>query len=193
MPRICSIEGCSNPAKARGMCKSCYSRWWRNGNPRLKLRRSDGLVKENRPEYIAWCGIKNRCLNKKNPKYPSYGGRGITICDRWLEKPNGFANFLKDLGKKPSKKYSIDRINNDGPYSPKNCRWATPKEQANNRRPMPMNPKRNNNIYITWNIETHTIAEWGRRLNLSDSMLYQRYRKYGWRGDRLFEPSHKPK
>lgn len=83
------------------------------------------------PEYSSWLGMKKRCFNKKEPKYASYGGRGITVCRAW---ENDFSEFLKDMGNKPTQNHSLDRIDVNGNYNPKNCRWATAKEQALNKR-----------------------------------------------------------
>lgn len=87
--------------------------------------------KKKLPEYITWILMKRRCYNNNCADYPFYGGIGIRVCNRWL---NSFENFLADMGRRPSREYSIDRIDNAKGYYPGNCRWATATEQARNRK-----------------------------------------------------------
>lgn len=85
--------------------------------------------------YLAWVNMHRRCYNKKSPDYRHHGSRGIRVCERWhRDSSNGYQNFKADMGKAPPH-LSLDRKDNDGNYEPDNCRWATPKQQANNRRP----------------------------------------------------------
>ncbi len=104
----------------------------RKGNPRTHCGcETPRPTVDHKGEYTSWTMMKRRCYFPSHIGYPHYGGRGIKVCDRWF---NSFANFLDDLGPKPTPRHSIDRIDNDGSYTPDNCKWSTPKEQAANRR-----------------------------------------------------------
>lgn len=131
-----------------------------------------GKAKKDAPlsaEYTTWQNIKRRTTtNVNSPSFSDYGARGIVVCERWL---HSFENFLADMGPRPSPQHSIDRINNDGPYAPENCRWATPEEQHNNKR---------NNHFLTFQDQTMTIAQWAeKRTDISEPSLRHRI-KNGW-------------
>lgn len=97
-----------------------------SGKRKIPTRKTHGMT--NTLEFKTWAGMISRCENPKNASYYRYGGRGIRVCSEW----HSFENFYKDMGKKPGREYSLDRINCDGDYEPSNCRWATSKEQQNN-------------------------------------------------------------
>ena len=113
--------------------------------------------------YASWKGMKDRCYRKTTREYKRYGGRGIRVCLRW----HTFENFLADMGRPPAG-HSIDRIDGDGNYEPGNCRWATPKQQARNRR---------NNVLVTFNNKTQCVAAWAEELGLKLSTLKTRLKK----------------
>lgn len=125
-------------------------------------------------EYKTWIGIKTRCYNLNNEKYPIYGGRGIKVCDKWLGE-EGFINFLKDMGNKPSSNHSIDRINVNGNYCPENCKWSTRSEQQRNK---------TNTKFITFKGETLSLPDWCDKLKISKSTLIKRLNK--WTIDEAF-------
>jgi hypothetical protein len=126
----------------RGQIKSC-------GCIKGLNKVKHGFAKKSKKSriYNIWCSMRQRCNNRNNAKYSSYGGRGIKVCEKW----NSFENFLEDMGEPTTSKHSIDRIDNDGNYKPLNCRWATSHQQANNTR---------NNIIIKYNGEEKTLSEW---------------------------------
>lgn len=118
-------------------------------------------------EYMTWQSMLERCRNPKNRYYHNYGGRGISVCKRWIK----FENFISDMGLKPKdQKYSIERINNDGNYEPSNCKWATREEQESNKR---------TNRYITYNGVTLHLSAWARKQSLKPNCIKNRL-KNNW-------------
>lgn len=140
-----------------GHSKSC-------GCARFRTKNNTHGLSES-VEFYIWTTLKQRCYNTKHPKYKDYGERGITVCKRWL---HSFENFISDMGVRPSKLQTIDRINNDKGYSPENCRWASSKEQGRN--------KRNNKIIETpWgNVPVSEAAE---KSGLNYNTLISRVRR----------------
>ena len=112
-------------------------------------------------EYYSWQHLKDRCYNKNNKDYKNYGGRGVTVCDRWLET---FENFFADMGRCPEG-FSLDRENNDKGYGPDNCRWADKFTQGNNTR---------RNKFIVYDGERLTCAQWSRRLGGNPTLVTSR-------------------
>lgn len=118
-------------------------------------------------EYRAWQTMRLRCTDPKHRAYPAYGGRGITVCDSWL---NDVRAFYRDMGPKPTPSHELDRIDNDGPYSPENCRWTTRKRNSRNRR---------SSRLLTHDGRTQTVAAWASETGLPSDTLYKRLAA-GW-------------
>lgn len=118
------------------------------------------------PEYNVWAMMLRRCYEPKARTYKDYGGRGITVCGRWRD----FANFWADMGPRPSPAHQVERLDNDGPYSPENCRWATRSEQARNRR---------TTLLIDCDGESLPLCVWAERFGLPAKVVSQRLRR-GW-------------
>jgi hypothetical protein len=138
----------------------CLQREWTKKMASKHLKKHGMATSDNQaPEYNIWKSMKQRCQNPRNAAYSGYGGRGIKVCARWS---NSFEAFYLDMGARPSSEYTLDRIDNDGDYTPQNCRWATRTQQANNRR---------SNRKITFRGETHTVAEWARKLGIRQGSL----------------------
>jgi hypothetical protein len=130
--------------------------------------------------YNAWHSMKARCNNPDNHNYKLYGGRGISICEDWLESFESFMNWAVSSGYKEG--LSLDRIDNNGNYCPENCRWVTVREQNNNR---------GVSINISYNGKTQNLSEWCKELGLPYMRIWQRITKYGYSFEEAIkEPSH---
>lgn len=142
------------------MCKRCANLG--------KVRFFSHLLSKSK-EFRAWDNMLSRCHNKNHTSYHNYGGRGISVCNRWR---GSFENFLSDVGKAPTANHSLDRFpNQSGNYEPGNCRWATIHQQANNRR---------TNILVTINGETKTRGEWACIYKIKQKTVSSRINDSGW-------------
>lgn len=142
-----------------GYVKSCHCT-----NKTRAIRHGHASTGAETTTYQAWASMKKRCLNPTHASFSDYGGRGITVCSRWLES---FENFLADMGECPDG-LSLERGDNDKGYSQENCRWATLMEQNSNRR---------SNTWITFNGKTLTVTQWARELGMKKNTLIERFRR----------------
>ena len=132
---------------------------------------------KRKPEYAIWRAMRQRCANPKDSNFRKYGGRGITVCERWTKGEDGlhpYLCFLNDMGPRPSTFHSIERLNNSEGYSPSNCVWATAQRQAMNRRCT---------FYVLWQGSQVPLGDLCRKLNLSFTLVYGRIKR-GWSVDK---------
>lgn len=172
---ICKEKDCLRIVKSHGWCQLHWRRIKATGSPYATLRtgakprHGDSKGAGPTTEYIAWQSMKQRCYYTKHVAYKRYGGRGIRVCSRWLV----YENFLADMGRRPKGK-TIDRIDNDGNYEPKNVRWASMREQ---------NLNKSDATKITVDGVTKSVTEWAEHVGLQRKTIYQRLRK-GWAHDK---------
>ncbi len=130
----------------------------------MNFRHGDTIASQPTPEWVVWRTMRQRCEDPSSHSFDAYGGRGIRVCERWSGE-DGFSNFLADMGRRPTSRHQIDRRDNDGDYAPENCRWATPSEQARNRR---------SNRLITAHGRTQCLAAWSEETGLPRSVIARR-------------------
>lgn len=157
--RICSVDDCERRHYAKGYCRMHYKRWRNHGTTEKPRHHMKGEFSRDCPERNSWGHMRQRCKNPRSRFYADYGGRGISVCERW---DRSFDDFYRDMGPKPSPQHSLDRIDNSGNYEPGNCRWATAREQNNNRR---------DNVLIEAFGESHTAPEWSRRTGIKRTTI----------------------
>jgi len=186
-------------------CKNNYRRGWRKRNPEKNAAYDRGYVERNREKYLArkkryyennpeqvkkwypetqkrkplynvYNGMLQRCYNPKCIKFKFYGGRGVTVCDRWLGE-GGYKNFEEDMSPRPSKKHTLDRKDTRGNYEKSNCRWATKEVQMRNRL---------DTCYVTINGITKCATEWCEEYGIKTSTFGGRLER-GWTGEKLLQ------
>lgn len=155
--------------------------------PRPSIRKhGEGSNGKETPEYQTWAAMLSRCNNPNHKAFAHYGGRGITVCERWKV----YQNFLADMGRRPDASYSIDRIDNSLGYSPENCRWTDAKTQMNNRRPAHLDKTTSVHRLFEHQGQARKVIEWLSIVGISQNTYRQRIRDGKTVGEAIFTPLH---
>jgi hypothetical protein len=157
----------------RGRSKSCGCLHKENMSKKFK-KHGCSRGGPYKSEFNTWSILDSKCYNENYKQYKDYGGRGIKVCKRWRKS---FSNFLKDMGPRPSKIHSLDRIDNDGDYKPSNCRWATPSQQSRNRRGL---------HWIEYKEERMIVTDWATVFGISPQSLFEKLKKFTFEEIYLF-------
>lgn len=165
--KLCMVTDCGNKHASKGYCNIHYTRMKNHGVLEISNPHERNGSTAN-PEYEVWKKMRHRCNNPNDKRYDIYGAKGVTVCKRWQ---HSFNNFIEDMGRRPSNKYSIERLDSNGNYEPSNCVWATSKQQANNT---------SRNHLVEFNGKTQTVRQWCDELGLSYSRVLDRLNKLKW-------------
>lgn len=169
----CIIENCQKKQRTK-MYKWCSAHEWhwrKYGDPLAGQIETHGMRKS--PIYRAWANMKQRCNDPNYTNFKNWGGKGIKVCIEW---DKSFTAFYNDMGETFQEGLWLDRIDNSKDYSKENCRWATPREQQENR---------TNNRFIEFNGKKQTLTRWAEDTGIKRATLTQRFYKYGWSIERL--------
>lgn len=175
MKATCSIDNCGGISYGKGLCQKHYRRFQLYGNthtvnkpgPKPGCNNIITHGKSNARIYTIWKAMRSRCTNLNDRRYPDYGGRGITLCERWKD----FTNFNKDMSPSYADNLTIDRIDNNQGYSKENCKWSSYKEQCNNKR---------NNRVIVYKGKAFTLTQLAEEVNIDRACLGDRLTKHKW-------------
>lgn len=171
----CIISNCEGDILAKGYCRFHYRRNYRGDE--LTTPKNGSEHRATHPLYNRYRSMIRRCYSDYHTGYEYYGGRGITVCERWRGK-NGFTNFVLDMGVPDDLKLTLDRINSNGNYEPSNVRWATSKQQNRNMR---------SNNMIGYEGKTMCLTDWATYRNINLQTLTSRINRYGWSIKRALE------
>ena len=186
--KICTVKGILLRRENTKSCGCLRREIMRQVAATRNLRHGEGSNGKETPEYRAWSNMLSRCNNNKHQLFGDYGGRGVKVCERW----HVYENFIFDMGRRPSRKHSLDRIDNNKNYMPENCRWATMVQQNNNQRPRRKRKEYNITDFVNYAGKTQTVLAWMKELARNPDTYRARRRAGMSIEEALFTPLQPP-